>query len=165
MGKFNLPHYNLGQAIIQAILEFRHTIMHYAGFWGWGDPYPFKIFLFSIPHFFFVLSFIGFIHMMKQKKNITTYLLFFPFSRSVFIFSWFTSQTYSLFGGYPGKIFVTHFSCPHRFSSNGGGGYFQEKDRRYECLFFLVFALPILFHFVFCHHPQILCLKLNPPRS
>lgn len=86
MGKFNLPHYNLGQAIIQAILEFRHTVMHYAGFWGWGEPYPFKIFFILYTVIFLCLSFVGFIRIKKQKGKHNNMLIVFSLSLILFLF-------------------------------------------------------------------------------
>ncbi|MBI4973653.1 DUF2142 domain-containing protein [Candidatus Roizmanbacteria bacterium] len=87
MGKFNLPHYNLGQAIIQAILEFRHTVMHYAGFWGWGEPYPFKIFFITYTILFIFFSFVGIVQIFKEKNNQDTTLLAHSFSLILFLFS------------------------------------------------------------------------------
>ena len=86
MGKFNLPHYNLGQAIIQAIFEFRHTIMHYAGFWGWGEPYPFKIFFILYTALFLLFCFIGFINFVDKRGKHNNTLVIFSSSLVFFLF-------------------------------------------------------------------------------
>ena len=40
-----------------SLFEFRHTINHYAGFLGWGEPYPFKFFFVGYTIIFSILFF------------------------------------------------------------------------------------------------------------
>lgn len=74
MCKQDLPRYTLPQAVFQAALEFRHTIMHYAGFWGWGEPYPFKPFFIFYAALFVFLTGTGLSVIVAGRKR-SFYLL------------------------------------------------------------------------------------------
>jgi len=86
MGRFNLPHYSLLQSLVQAVFEFRHTVMHYAGFWGWGDPYPFKPFFLIYAVMFLFLSFMGAAVAILRKNASNIALHVFLSSLLVFLF-------------------------------------------------------------------------------
>lgn len=66
--KRDLPHYSLFTALAQAGFEFRHTFMHYAGFWGWGEPYPFKLFFIAYAIVFAATVSMGVVAALKGKS-------------------------------------------------------------------------------------------------
>lgn len=68
--------HNLITALILAVLEFRHSIMHYAGFFGSQNQYwPNKLYFISYTLLIFFLFFIGFIKNGKKYFILTLYLL------------------------------------------------------------------------------------------
>jgi len=146
MGKFNLPHYRLWQAIIQALFEFRHTIMHYAGFWGWGEPYPFKPFFIFYTVVFLCLSFIGLISVTKKNKQ-NNILLIFSFSLILFLFS--VSLRHKLLrfsGDIQGRYLLPAFLALIIFQVKGAGVLFKKKTEIVS-RYFLWFSL-FQFYFI-----------------
>ena len=137
MGKFNLPHYNLGQAIIQAIFEFRHTIIHYAGFWGWGEPYPFKPFFISYTVVFLFFSFVGLINMTWVKNKQNAMLHVFSFSLLVFLFSVGLRHKLMRFSGdIQGRYLLPVFIVFVIYLANGAGILFKKKTVEISGYFF-----------------------------
>lgn len=147
MGKFNLPHYNLGQAIIQALLEFRHTIMHYSGFWGWGEPYPFKLFFIFYTILFLFLSLMGIVVMIRRKNTLNNAFHVFSFSLLVFLF--FVSLRHKLLrfsGDIQGRYLLPVFIIFTIYLTKGAGLIFKKKIEAISEYFFL-FAM-FQFHFI-----------------
>lgn len=141
MGKFNLPHYTLFQAIIQAILEFRHTIMHYAGFWGWGEPYPFKPFFIFYTIAFFFFSFMGAVAMIRRRNTLNNALHVFSFSLLVFLF--FVGLRHKLMrfsGDIQGRYLLPVFIVFVSYLVSGAGHIFKIKVEKVS-EYFLFFSL------------------------
>lgn len=87
--KKDLPPYNILQLTFHSLFEFRHTINHYAGFMGWGEPYPFKWFFVSYTVSFSCLFLVGLIRLIRQigKRNDKNHtLLVYIFSLFIFLF-------------------------------------------------------------------------------
>lgn len=137
MGKFNLPRYNLGQAIIQAIFEFRHTIMHYAGFWGWGEPYPFKVFFIFYTTIFLCLGIGGIIHVLKVGHKHKNTLLAFSFSLVLFLFLVALRHKLLRFSGdIQGRYLLPIFPALIVFQVMGMGVIFRKKIEDMSAYFF-----------------------------
>ena len=66
----NLPAFPWYRIPFETIFEFRHAISHFAGFLGWGGPYPFKLFFIFYTLTFLSLFIVGLISLfrMRQKK-------------------------------------------------------------------------------------------------
>lgn len=62
------------EAVFQALFEFRHTFMHYSGFIGWSETYPFKILFISYSLSLIPLVIIGLVQFFKQKNIYFKYL-------------------------------------------------------------------------------------------
>lgn len=77
----NLP---LISKIIDTFTAFRYTIMSYSGFMGEGWPHPFKTFFLIYGILFVILSLIGVLYVLKQKKTI--YKTSFIFLSSLVLF-------------------------------------------------------------------------------
>lgn len=147
MGKFNLPHYSLAQAIVQALFEFRHTIMHYAGFWGWGEPYPFKPFFILYTIAFLLFSLVGIILAIKEKNKQNNMLLVFSFSLFLFLFSLGLRHKLLRFSGdIQGRYLLPIFLVLIVFLTKGAGAIFKKKMGKISNYFFW-FAL-FQFYFV-----------------
>lgn len=137
MGRFNLPRYNLGQAIIQAIFEFRHTVMHYSGFWGWGEPYPFKPFFIFYTIAFFFLSFMGIIVMIRKKNALNNVLHVFSFSLLAFLF--FVGLRHKLLrfsGDIQGRYLLPAFIVFVTYFAKGAGVIFKKSEMDISNYFF-----------------------------
>lgn len=68
------------EKIFYSLAEFRHTVMHYAGFMGHAWPHPFKWFFAGYVVLFVFLSTIGFIHAVFDKKHQGRLLILFTAS-------------------------------------------------------------------------------------
>lgn len=66
----NLPHVSWFRIPLDTLLELRHSFYHFAGFLGWGEPYPFSQFFFTYALFFMVFIFLGAIYVYKTAKNL-----------------------------------------------------------------------------------------------
>lgn len=91
----NNPQYTWYAIPFQALLEFRHAISHFAGFLGWGEPYPFKIFFVLYTIVFSLLLVLGIIKTIavKQKEWIQ-YLI--PHMTCILLFFLGVSLTYKM---------------------------------------------------------------------
>lgn len=58
----------LPKALFFALIEFRHTIMHFAGFFAWNMVYPPKWFFYLYTLFFVAISITGTVKIYKEKK-------------------------------------------------------------------------------------------------
>src|SRR3989339_278837 len=91
----NLSSIPLLRLPFEIVFEFRHAFFHFAGFLGWGEPYPFKPFFWFYSSTFIVLIIMGFVHYLKTKKkvewqNVLLYCL------CVFLFFLGVSATYKI---------------------------------------------------------------------
>lgn len=81
--------HNVFSTFFYSLYEFRHTINHYAGFLGWGEPYPFKFFFIGYTVAFAFLFLIGLMRLigpMRRGERKTTILLSYIFSLFFFLF-------------------------------------------------------------------------------
>lgn len=62
--------------LISGLFEFRHTFMHYAGFLGWNDVYPYPFVFTTYALLFVVLLFLGIYAVWKNKDTNQKILLF-----------------------------------------------------------------------------------------
>ena len=69
-----------------SLFEFRHTINHYAGFLGWGEPYPFKFFFVGYTIMFSIVFFIGTIRIILGNDRSLKILLSYVLSLFLFLF-------------------------------------------------------------------------------
>jgi hypothetical protein len=134
------------QALAQAVLEFRHTIMHYAGFVGWYQTYPFKWFFILYAALFVLLAFIGLIKALRGKNNRSGVLLIYSFSLMLFLFL--LSLRHKLLGyswDIQGKYLAPAFLPLAIFLLTGAGHVFKTKPEN-ASRWFLYFSV---FHFNF----------------
>lgn len=85
MCKQDLPQYPVIGAVWQAVFEFRHTLMHFAGFWGWGEPYPFKPFFLAYAVIFGLSIAIGAGIAARKNKPVFSFLVGSAFSLVFFL--------------------------------------------------------------------------------
>lgn len=76
------------KALILAALEFRHTMMHFSGFMGWNEVYPFKWFFYLYTFLFVILLFFGVIRFLKRRTILTDILLIYIFSLALVLFAY-----------------------------------------------------------------------------
>ncbi len=67
---------SIPKAIIATSLGFRHTIMHFSGFLGWNDVFPFPIIFWSYTIVFTMLLGYGLYRSLRSKRSIDRYMLF-----------------------------------------------------------------------------------------
>jgi len=84
--KKDFPSHSIFITAAYSLFEFRHTINHYAGFLGWGEPYPFKFFFVGYTVMFSVLFFIGTIRIILGSNRSLKILLSCVFSLFLFLF-------------------------------------------------------------------------------
>lgn len=84
--KRDFPSYNIITTTLWSLFEFRHTINHYAGFLGWGEPMPFKWFFVSYTVVFTVLFLLGLISFMRRTGKTKIIFLSYTFSLFFFLF-------------------------------------------------------------------------------
>ncbi len=81
--------YGIVSTFFYSLFEFRHTINHYAGFLGWGEPYPFKFFFVGYTITFSFLFLIGLIRLIgptRRGERKTVILLSYILSLFFFLF-------------------------------------------------------------------------------
>lgn len=84
------------KAVIAAAFEFRHTFMHYAGFFGWNDIHPFSTIFIPYAITFFILLCCGIYVVWKEDNDKRNKLLVFSIG-SLFLFFYFLSLERELF--------------------------------------------------------------------
>jgi len=91
----NNPRYTWYAVPIQALLEFRHPISHFAGFLGWGEPYPFKLFFIPYTVIFCLFLIVG-IRKTVSLKNKDWIIYLFPHMALIILFFLGVSFTYKI---------------------------------------------------------------------
>lgn len=88
-------------ACLKAVFEFRHAIMHFAGFMGWNEVYPFKWFFIGYTCLFVGLCIAGLGSFLKQyRKNA---ILTFTYITSLVLFLFILEIRHKIIG-YPWDI-------------------------------------------------------------
>ncbi|PIY72291.1 hypothetical protein COY87_01770 [Candidatus Roizmanbacteria bacterium CG_4_10_14_0_8_um_filter_33_9] len=91
----NNPQFTWYVIPFQALLEFRHPISHFAGFVGWGEPYPFKPFFIMYTIIFSLFLVLGIMKTITSKqKEWITYLI--PHMTFILLFFLGVSLTYKI---------------------------------------------------------------------
>lgn len=84
--KKDFPSYDVLTTAFYSLFEFRHTINHYAGFLGWGEPMPFKWFFVAYTLVFVLICLIGLISLIRRQAAVWKTLLTHIFSLFAFLF-------------------------------------------------------------------------------
>lgn len=91
----NNPTYPWYRIPFEALFEFRHGISHFAGFLGWGEPYPFKPFFTGYALCFALFTCVGVTSIIKKRSaQLIQYL--FPHAGVILLFFYGVSLTYKI---------------------------------------------------------------------
>jgi hypothetical protein len=90
----NLPFIPFWKIPIEVLYEFRHVFFHFAGFLGWGEPYPFKPFFISYTAVFIGLLTYSLYVIYKKRK--LEWLLVLSHACSICLFFLGVSITYKI---------------------------------------------------------------------
>ncbi len=80
----NLPAVPWYRIPLETVTEFRHAFFHFAGFWGWGEPYPFKLFFVPYALVFVILIILGLYRTAVSGERTWTTLALYAFFSVVF---------------------------------------------------------------------------------
>lgn len=134
------PHGNL-TATFLALYEFRHTIMHYSGFMGARNEFnPAKIFFIFYTIIVSLLSLLGLITVLKNKKKLSQ---FFPviiqfFSQLIFLYTlglFFKKQGF--FWDLQGRYFLSGFFIFTIFLYFGIAAIFKKNKQTIKIILYL----------------------------
>ncbi len=150
------PHGNL-TAMFLAVYEFRHTIMHYSGFIGARNEFhPAKIFFIFYTIAVSLLSLLGLITILKNKKKLSQFFLVIIqfFSQVIFLYLLgFFFKKQGFFWDLQGRYFLSGFFILTIFLYFGMATIFKKNKQAPKIILYL---------FAIIHYYYILIFVLIP---